>query len=261
MKRKVKNQTKITTNTHPVNQVVYTILLLTFSISGFCQLIIVPVQKDFTAGKNYNTYNARTQDIAPISLPFWDDFSTIRNGYADSTLWQYGQSVWVNEGMGINPPSLNVATFDGLDSLGRPYNVNDILAKGYADKLISAPIRMDLVAPAQQANIAITFFYEFKGNGGPDPGDKFSLSFKNSTNEWDEVWSNRITMVLLRAINLLLLLFPLLTVSIFLTTFNSDFKILPVYQAPMTPGIWIISTSTTENHKPVRCFHYFQIVL
>lgn len=173
-----------------MNQIVYTILLLTFSISGFCQLIIVPVQKDFIASKNNNTYNARTQDVTPITLPFWDDFSTIRNGNADPALWQYGQSVWVNEGMGINPPSLNVATFDGLDSLGRPYNVNDILAKGYADKLISAPLRMDLVAPAQQANIAITFFYEFKGNGeAPDPGDKFSLSFKNSTNNWDEVWS------------------------------------------------------------------------
>jgi hypothetical protein len=156
-------------------------------MSGICQFVVVPIQKEFPASKNYL---ARTQDITPVTLPFWDDFSTIRNGYADPTLWQYGQSVWVNEGMGINPPSLNVATFDGLDSLGKPYNVNDILAKGYADKLISAPIRMDLVDPAQQASIAMTFFYEFKGNGeAPDPGDKLSLSFKNSMNLWDEIWS------------------------------------------------------------------------
>ncbi len=182
-----KNWRKLTTNINPVNRIVYTILLLTFSIGGVCQFVMVPIQKEFSASKYYN---ARTQDITPITLPFWDDFSSIRNGYADPPLWQYGQSVWVNEGMGINPPSLNVATFDGLDSLGKPYNVNDILAKGYADKLISAPIRMDLVDPAQQASIAMTFFYEFKGNGeAPDPGDKLSLSFKNSMNVWDEIWS------------------------------------------------------------------------
>lgn len=162
-------------------------LLLTVSLGGVCQLVVVPVQKEFSASKNYQ---ARTQDITPLTLPFWDDFSTIRNGVADPAVWQYGQSVWINDGMSIHPPSLNVATFDGLDSLGRPYNVNDVLAKGYADKLISAPIRMDQVDPSLQNNIALTFFYEFKGNGeAPDPGDKLSLSFKNSTNQWDEVWS------------------------------------------------------------------------
>lgn len=162
-------------------------LLLTVSPRGVCQLVVVPVQKEFSASKNYQ---ARTQDITPLTLPFWDDFSTVRNGVADPAVWQYGQSVWINDGMSIHPPSLNVATFDGLDSLGRPYNVNDVLAKGYADKLISAPIRMDQVDLSLQNNIALTFFYEFKGNGeAPDPGDKLSLSFKNSTNQWDEVWS------------------------------------------------------------------------
>ena len=94
-------------------------------------------------------------------LPFWDDFSSIRNGKPDNKLWEYSESVWVNDGLGINPPSLNVATFDGLDSLGKPYNVNDVLAKGYADKLISAPIRMDLVSEADRSRVFIGFFYEY----------------------------------------------------------------------------------------------------
>ena len=92
--------------------------------------------------------------------------------------------------MGINPPSLNVATFDGLDSLGKPYNVNDVLAKGFADKLISAPIRMDLVSEADRSRVFMGFFYEYHGNGEPpDAGDLLSLSFKNSNGDWEVMWT------------------------------------------------------------------------
>lgn len=168
-------------------RIVFTILFLMFAIPGFCQLVVVPIQKEISEKK---TSAARTQDITPITLPFWDDFSAERNGYVNPTRWEFGQSVWVNSGMSINAPSLNVATFDGLDSLGKPYNVNDVLAKGFADKLISAPIRMDLPTASEQLAISITFFYEFQGNGEPpDAGDILSLSFKNDLNQWEVAWS------------------------------------------------------------------------
>lgn len=168
-------------------RIVFTILFLMFAIPGFCQLVVVPIQKEISEKK---TSAARTQDITPITLPFWDDFSAERDGYVNPTRWEFGQSVWVNSGMSINAPSLNVATFDGLDSLGKPYNVNDVLAKGFADKLISAPIRMDLPTASEQLAISITFFYEFQGNGEPpDAGDILSLSFKNDLNQWEVVWS------------------------------------------------------------------------
>ncbi|HPW63855.1 MAG TPA: hypothetical protein PLJ13_16275, partial [Cyclobacteriaceae bacterium] len=168
-------------------RIVFTILFLMFAIPGFCQLVVVPIQKEISEKK---TSAARTQDITPITLPFWDDFSAERDGYVNPTRWEFGQSVWVNSGMSINAPSLNVATFDGLDSLGKPYNVNDVLAKGFADKLISAPIRMDLPTASERLAISITFFYEFQGNGEPpDAGDILSLSFKNDLNQWEVVWS------------------------------------------------------------------------
>ncbi|MEQ1585607.1 MAG: T9SS type A sorting domain-containing protein [Cyclobacteriaceae bacterium] len=168
-------------------RIVFTILFLMFAIPGLCQLVIVPVQKEIPAKKSSS---ARTQDITPITLPFWDDFSAVRDGYVNPVTWEYGQSVWVNSGMSINAPSLNVATLDGLDSLGKPYNVNDVLAKGFADKLISAPIRMDLPTATERLAIALTFFYEFQGNGEPpDAGDLLSLSFKNDLNQWEVVWS------------------------------------------------------------------------
>lgn len=164
-----------------------TTLLICISLPAWCQFVVVPVEREFDS-KAATT--SRTKDVVPISLPFWDDFSRSRNGYVDPLLWEFGNSVWVNDGMGINAPSLNVATFDGLDSLGKPYNVNDILAKGFADKLVSAPIQLDLVSTSERAGVAITFFYQFKGNGeAPDPGDILSLAFKNDLGGWDPIWS------------------------------------------------------------------------
>jgi hypothetical protein len=172
-----------------VNRLVFLIIFLCITSVGYCQLILVPIQKENSNSSKKNNV-ARTRSVDPIVLPFWDDFSAVRKGYADTTKWQYGNSVWINSGMGINPPSLNVATFDGLDSLGKPYNVNDVLAKGFADKLVSAPIRMDLPTASEKSAIAITFFYEYQGNGEPpDAGDLLSLSFKDSLDVWKEIWS------------------------------------------------------------------------
>ena len=170
-----------------MNRLVFSILLCFYTITGFGQLILVPIQKE---NNSKQRSAARTRSVDPIVLPFWDDFSASRSGYADSTKWQYGNSVWVNSGMGINPPSLNVVTFDGLDSLGKPYNVNDILAKGFADKLISAPVRMALPSASERAAISMTFFYQYHGNGEPpDMGDIIRLLFKNDAGAWEVVWS------------------------------------------------------------------------
>jgi hypothetical protein len=153
------------------------------------QLVRVPIiRKGDMQKKNSST---RTQSLSAMQLPFWDDFSFNNSHYYPSdTMWTYGQSVWVNNGMGINAPSLNVATFDGLDSLGKPYSVNDVLAKGYADKLISRPLRMDLVTGTQRDSVYIFFMYQFQGNGEPpDPGDELTLWFKDETGAWTNVWS------------------------------------------------------------------------
>lgn len=170
------------------------LLFFLMSTVGYSQLVLVPVERTHTQKKRPT---ARTQDTA-LTLPFWDDFSSTRNGYPDSNRWQNSQSVWVNDGMGINAPSLYVATFDGLDSLGKPYNINDVLAKGFADKLVSLPIQLDQVPSADRAGVALSFFYQFRGNGeAPDPGDLLNLAFKNVNGQWDPIWSIENTGTLL----------------------------------------------------------------
>jgi hypothetical protein len=140
--------------------------------------------------KNPNTISSRTQVAKPKKLPFWDDFSFVNSPMPQDSLWQFGQYVWVNNGLGINPPSLGVVTFDGLDSLGKPYNVNDVLAKGYADKLTSQPIQMNLVDPTLRSTVYISFYYQMKGRGeAPDAGDILRLQFRNKTGGWETIWS------------------------------------------------------------------------
>jgi hypothetical protein len=175
-----------------IDKVKYRILLVlvllfaTVIHESLGQIVVVPLPRN---PENKISKTSKTESIDPIELPFWDDFSTVRSGYADEKLWEYGNSVWVNDGMGINPPSFNVATFDGLDSIGKPYNVNDVLAKGLADKMVSAPIRLDLVDAADRQRVYISFFYQFYGNGEPpDLGDYLYLSFKNNLGKWEEVW-------------------------------------------------------------------------
>ncbi|MBS1681686.1 MAG: T9SS type A sorting domain-containing protein [Bacteroidetes bacterium] len=148
----------------------------------------IPLPLQGKSKKNHAA--ARTQAVTSMQLPFWDDFSFNNSpfDFANDSLWQYGTSVWVNTGMGINPPTLKVATFDGLDSTRLPYNINIPLAKGVADKLFSRPIRMDLVAPSD--SIFIFFYYQYQGNGEPpDSGDEFSLWFKSDSSTWDKIWA------------------------------------------------------------------------
>jgi hypothetical protein len=122
-----------------------------------------------------------------MRLPFWDDFSFSNSRYyPHNTLWQSGSSVSLNFGTGMNPPSLGVVTFDGLDSLGKPYNVSNAFAKGYADSLVSRPISLNLVPTALRTTVYLSFYYQFMGNGeAPDPGDHLTVDFKNNLGQWE----------------------------------------------------------------------------
>ncbi|MEQ8302157.1 MAG: T9SS type A sorting domain-containing protein [Cyclobacteriaceae bacterium] len=169
--------------------------LLTLCFFALCtefasaQFTLVPIPIEGQTQKKIKS--GRTKELAPMALPFWDDFSFSNSKiYPHDTLWQYGQSVWVNKGVGLNPPSQGVATFDGVDSLRRPYDVNDVLAKGIADRLISRPLILDVIPPAQRTGVYLSFYYQFRGNGEPpDPGDELRVLFKNATGNWIQVWS------------------------------------------------------------------------
>ncbi len=163
-------------------------IVYVFSQGALAQLVVVPIPK--TPGKKLNRKEAR-QLLTPMSLPFWDDFSFSNSPfYPHDTLWQSGRSVSLNFGSGINPPTLGVVTFDGLDSLGKPYDVNNALAKGYADSLVSRTISLDKVPASLRNTVYLSFYYQFMGNGeAPDPGDRLTVDFNNDLGKWENIVS------------------------------------------------------------------------
>jgi len=172
-----------------------------WALAGHAQLRQVSIVRPPGATKKMQA-SARVQQLNPMTLPFWDDFSfnnpkqidSLEN-YASDSLWQYGRAAWVNTGMAINPPTYKVATFDGIDSVGLPYNLNTPLAKGVADRMVSRPIRMDLVDPAKRDSVFFQFYYQWQGNGEPpDPGDNLSVWFKNDSSRWINVWTSADTL-------------------------------------------------------------------
>ena len=135
---------------------------------------------------------ARTKQTAPLVLPFFDDFSKpYEISFADTTLWENSNSVWINDGMAIHPPTINVATFDGLNSRGMPYNANEVLLTGYTDTLLSRPINLSeaKLPVAERSGVYLSFFYQWRGNvEAPDEKDYLELSFKKAGEEgWETV--------------------------------------------------------------------------
>jgi hypothetical protein len=131
---------------------------------------------------------ARVQ--ASLTLPFFDDFSTVRT-QPDATLWLPNGGTFVNNTIGINPPSVNVATFDGLGANGLPYAQpfaqTNQLAYGPTDTLTSQAIDLSGLTPAD--SVYLSFYWQRQGLGElPDVGDSLRLQFLDKTTGWHTVW-------------------------------------------------------------------------
>jgi hypothetical protein len=151
-------------------------------LNSNAQIEVVPVKRSFSPP--FILPSARQPVTEPLALPFWDDFSTPSGMFPDSSLWEHSNSIWVNNTMALEQPTVNVATFDGLDSTGLAYDPNNILVTGYTDKLISRSI--DLSDPLiDKSSLYLSFFYQWQGNGeAPDLSDYLELQFKDNAGTW-----------------------------------------------------------------------------
>ncbi|GAB3888087.1 T9SS type A sorting domain-containing protein [Spirosoma agri] len=147
-----------------------------------------------------------------LTLPFFDDFakpSGTTGEQPNTSLWQPGSGVYINNTMGLNQPTVNVATFDGLKANGLPYVQNNQFAQDYTDTLTSRPI--NLAGMTTASGVYLSFFYQIKGLGElPDggstsviisgqpsttvvvvnqPADSLILQFLGSDNVWRNVWT------------------------------------------------------------------------
>ncbi len=107
---------------------------------------------------------------------FMDDFS-YEGPYPNARFW-VNDDVLVNTSMAYNPPSIGVATFDGINKEGNPHGG----AYGISDRLTSAVMDFTNVADTLQY---LSFYLEPKGAGYPPKlEDKFYVQFRDTKGIW-----------------------------------------------------------------------------
>lgn len=135
---------------------------------------------------------ARLHLSNPVDLPFIDDFSPL-DMFPDQDKW-VGRSTYVNNHFAKNMLSVGVATFDGLDEFGNPYDNSFSNAQGSCDTLLSLPLDMTPGGTVldTNSNVILTFLVQRKGYGdAPDSGDSLVLEFfkpDTSGGTWKRQW-------------------------------------------------------------------------
>lgn len=150
--------------------------LMTFSL--FCQEVITSLVSDACL---LNSNQHKSLSKASLNLPFFDDFSN-NSSTVNFFLWEQS-SVRVNRCYAINPPSLGVATFDGLNENGLARDFSSINSSDPSDTLLSKKINLNGI------NTAFFMFY-FQGKGlgeSPENQDRLVLEFLQDT-IWVQKW-------------------------------------------------------------------------
>ena len=119
---------------------------------------------------------------------YQDSATQFFTNVVDPNLIWLDHEVYHNYSMALNPWSLGVATFDGLDENGYPYAFGTSTV-GYADHLTSKPIDMSTTSAAD--SVYFSFLYQPKGLGDlPEPSDSLVLEFyAKDLDQWNRIWS------------------------------------------------------------------------
>jgi hypothetical protein len=107
-------------------------------------------------------------------------------------------SLWVdnnacrNDNFPIAPPTIGVATLDGLDSIGYPHNFSTSNTYGLADHLTSKPIDLRFSPSNAFDSLYLSFYFQAGGHGRePEFADSLILEFWSPDSvEWYQVWSS-----------------------------------------------------------------------
>lgn len=139
----------------------------------------------WTATVNDDTIYESNPDLVQDSVIIYFVFPTAE----DSELYWQDNYAYRNNTLAIDPITIGVATMDGLDENGYPYDWSSASAHGIADYLTSKPISMGAHSPAD--SIYLSFLYQAGGKGeAPDVKDSLVLEFWSpSAAEWRSIWN------------------------------------------------------------------------
>jgi hypothetical protein len=131
---------------------------------------------------------SKMRTTSSLSLPFLDDFS-YNSYFPDNLLWE-DSSVFINRSYPVNPVTIGVATFDGLDANGMAYDILASTQGKRADSLTSKAIDLSAVDSAY-----LLFYYQAEGLGdNPQTEDSLVLEFLSGIDTlglpiWQHIWS------------------------------------------------------------------------
>lgn len=122
-----------------------------------------------------------------LNLPLIDDFS--RPGvWPSPSIWT-DNYVFINTDLAISPPTLGVATFDGLNASGRAYDTVPS-SRGLTDQLTSQAVNLHNLGVGD--SVFLSFFWQPAGHGEqPEATDSLAVEFWGSDSVWRVVWSQR----------------------------------------------------------------------
>ncbi len=186
-----------------LKKIIFTLFIAILAVNFFAQESVRPInsnlnyiykdlQKPILNSKEIKSQN---KSAVSLSLPFKEDFYyACTQAYPDQNLWS-DSSTFVNTGHAIAPPSIGVATFDGLNKHGYPYTPNSLnnSLSSPADTLTSKAINL-LTVGAQTLqpsdSVALTFYYQARGFGdAPELTDTLILDFYNPT---AGIWNSKV---------------------------------------------------------------------
>ncbi|MBC7383207.1 MAG: T9SS type A sorting domain-containing protein [Bacteroidia bacterium] len=117
-----------------------------------------------------------------IEMPFLDDFS-VSIKQVDPLKWA-DKNVYVNNDFPVNHPSINVATFDGLDERGNAYS--PFALKGTGDVLTSHSFNLQNLNKSDSLILSFYYQYEPQGTTGQVfPDDSLLLELRASRYDKD----------------------------------------------------------------------------
>lgn len=165
--------------------------LLVFCLKAEAQREVLSPLNDNSILKQYSLNNTKSKaalrtTAGSIDLPFADDFYPL-GIYPDASLWA-DSNVYINTHYPVNPISLGVATFDGLNKNGLPYNTSPFV-RGIADILTSKPINLSGLNAG--SNVYLSFYFQPKGNGQlPENSDILFIEFLHPADGWVQIWQS-----------------------------------------------------------------------
>ncbi len=152
------------------------------------------IAQEVLIGTNYNPllrYETPPHSVSrgsALTLPFVDDFSYCQKSkYPDPLLWQSNQT-FINGTYALRPPTLGVATFDGLNEFGIAYDTTSTTFNPQpADTLRSLSI--DLASYTAADSIYLSFYFQAQGLGDtPNNNDSLILEFLRFNGSWSKRW-------------------------------------------------------------------------